>query len=239
MSTVAWSQSTPTTQQSETDRRAPFRATNERGFEGRAFGGGAGDGMRPPRTEWRRGDRPDYQQPQQEPTAEEWKEIEAFMKSHSPKRWERVNEIADEQRQQTVRNMFANRYRAMQELKENDPELHKIRLERMPIEDEVFALGWDLSHSKADKPDEVRGELRKQVRLLLKSGLRERAHRLKQAKKRLAQDEEKLESAVDANMADIADERWPRILRPPQQRRDRRPEDGSGNDINAAPIADP
>lgn len=246
----ARSQTAPTTQQrpAEGDGQPSFRQPGERRFgDGRGTGGfggpgagGAGDGMRP-RGEWRRGDFANPVGPG-EPSEEEWKEITAFMKAHSPKRLERIDEIGDEQRQQGVRNMFAARYRAMQDLKERDPDLYKVRLERLPIEDEVFTLSWELAHSKTDKGDAERDKLRQLMRRLVKSRLDERTLRLKQAERRielererLKNDEQRIDALVEANLADIAAERLPRDLRPQLNppRRDRRGDDNGPGDADA------
>lgn len=207
-----WSQTSPapaTTQPEqqqtpgERDGRPPFRRHGERRF---------GDGMRPSRMEWRRGDtRPEHFN---QPTEQEWKEIEAFMKSHSPERLQRLDELGDEERQQSVRTMFAARYRAMQELKERDPELYQIRLARMPIEDKVFELSWRLRQQQMEKADETRREIRKNLRLLVKNQLQERALRLAREQQRLREHEQKIEELVEANLRDIAAERLPRALRP-------------------------
>jgi len=251
---VAWSQSTPAPapatqpQQQSVDREGrSFRApTGDRRFDGRAgdgrsgdgrSGGDArGDGMRPPRMEWRRGDmRPeDFT----EPTPEEWKEIEAFMKTHSPERLQRLEDIGDDQRQQGVRNMFAARYRLLQDLKERDPEIYQIRLARMPIEDKATELGWKLMRRQSDKPDDTKSQFRAQIRLLLKSQFEERAIHLRRLEKRLKADEQRIDDIVESNMSDLAEERLPRSLRPivpQQQRRDRRGDDDTPNTVPASP----
>ena len=260
-----WAQSAPTTQQqpqqASPQNRSPFRsAGGDRRFDGRGFGGGGGGGdagMRPPRMEWRRGDaRPDFpggggeQQDYQEPTSKEWEDVEAFMKKHSPRRLEKMDQIDDE-RQQAVKRMLVTRYRNLQDLKDQDQELYDIRVDRMRIEDDVFGLGWDLNHPGNDKSEEVRKELRAKLRLLFKSGLQERAHRLKhwekvleQHRKSLKEDEAKLDTAVDRYMADVQNENWPRFLRPlPPQRRQRPSGDGddgmSGSGEFAAPAPPP
>ena len=235
-------------QQEGTERsersRMPFRPADGRRFGGGgggAFGGsgGAGDRIRGRGGEWRRGDgRADGRGGDNflnfdEPSDEEWKEIEAFMKKYSPKRLERLSDIGDEQRQQGLRNLFAARYRAMEEMKERDPEIYELRLERMPVEDEVFALGWDLAQDRVDEPEareELKKTLRRHLRKLVKSRLRERALRLKQMEQQLDQaqeklkddlDEKRVDEAIEANLEDIVEERWPRHFRAPVRERGR------------------
>jgi len=225
------------------DGRSPFRGGyGDRRYEGR------GDGIRPPRMEWRRGSVPDGR-PENftEPTPEEWKEIEAFMKAHSPERLARLEDVGDDQRQQGVRNMFAARYRALQELKERDPQMYQIRIARMPIEDRAFDLSWKLTHNEKEvKPEELKAQLRAQLRLLVKSRLDERALRLQHMEKHLAEfrqtlkdDEQRIDELVDSNLADVAEDRLPRDLRPQLMPRRERPRtDDNATGTNAAP-ADP
>src|SRR5437763_460721 len=81
---------------------------------------------------------------------EEWQDIERFMTTRSPKRWAKFNEMPDDERKQRLGGFVVVRYRAMQELKQNDPAMFDIRLRRLPIEDEIFELGWQLNHEPAN-----------------------------------------------------------------------------------------
>ena len=248
---IAWSQSTrpsgsaaPATTQpqpqqgGDRDGRSGYRGYGDRRFDGR------GDGMRSPRMEWRRGSIPDGRLENfSEATPEEWKEIEAFMKKHSPERWTRLEEVGDDQRQQGVRNMFAARYRALQELKQQDPEMYQIRIARMPIEDKAFDLSWKLTHARPNEPqDENKAKLRVQLGLLVKSKLDERELRLRHLEKHLAEarqklkdDEQRMDELVNANLNDIAEDRLPRDLRPQLVPRRERRNDDNLSDTNAAP----
>jgi hypothetical protein len=239
---TAWSQSTnpaapaaaPTTQPQppqsqpppgDRDGRGEFR---ERRFDDMRPRGGGGQG--PGRGEWSRDSFAD-------PDTDEWEKIKAFMKKHSPERLSRLEEIGDENRQQAVRNMFAARYRMLQELETRDPELHAIRLKRLPVEDKAFELSWRLMRKQADNPNEADKQLRAQLRELVKSRLQERAlhirhmeQRLKMEEQRMKAEEQRIEETVKANMDDLAEERLPRDLRPPQfGRRERRDDESPGS----------
>jgi hypothetical protein len=224
------------------DGRGEFRDMRER----RPGGGGGGDDMRTRGGvgpgggggggEWRRDNFAD-------PDTDEWDKIKAFMKQHSPERLNRLEEIGDEKRQEAVRNMFAARYRMLQEVKERDPELYDIRLKRLPVEDKAFELSWRLMRKQAEKPEEARKQLRAQLRELVKSRLQERAvhlrhmeQRLKLEEQRMQAEEQRIEETVEANLSDLAEERLPRDLRPPQfGRRDRRDDDSPGGAVPASP----
>ena len=227
-------QQPPSQQPRDRDARGEFRDMRDRrtggGDDMRARGGGGGGGG-----EWSRGEmRADLLD---EPSPEEWEEIKAFMKSHSPERLARLEEIGDEGRQAGVKKMFAARYRTMQALKERDPELYQIRLKRMPVEDKAFELSWRLMRKQVNNPEETRKQLRAQLRELVKSRIDERALHLRYMERRLKLEEQRIDETVEANMSDLADERVPRDLRPPQfggGRRDRRDED-TPNNANASP----
>ena len=233
---VTQPQSSQQSQQSQPSGEREFRDLRERRFEGRpgggggsGGGGGGGDDMRG-RGEWTR--REMRADPFAEVMPEEWKQIEEFMKKHSPERLKRLEDIGDESRQQGVKNMFAARYRFMQELKERDEELYKIRLERLPIEDKAFELSWQLMRSKqAEKSEETKKLLRAELRKLVKSRLEERALHLRQMERRLTEEEARIDEIVKATMSDLEDERLPRDLRPPPfgVRRERREDEGTSS----------
>jgi hypothetical protein len=223
---------------------SPAPATQPRGgggdrrFERGGGGGGGGDGMRQYRGgggEWARPDaRPDSPN-FVEASDEEWKDVEAFMREYSPKRFDRMKDIASDDRLTGVRNTMTARYRMLQDLKERDPELFQIRAERMKIEDDLFALRWD--QSQGERPGDVRAAQREGWRRMVKSSLKERALHLHRAEQKLAQtrqelkedeDDKRIEAAVDAKMKDLDDDRWPRDLRGPRKPPQSEP-------VNAAP----
>ena len=215
------------------DRTRPFnRPDGQRLRQWWREGGGAGGG------------------PATRPISEaDWQEITQFMKQYSPKRWAKLTDLPEE-RQGRLKSFVADRYRMMQQMKQNDPAMFDLRLKRLPIEDEIFALGWDLNH-KPDDADATRKKLREQVRMLIESRIDEHELRIKELKDRLEQEQKRLaeakankDSMIDASMAAIDNERWPAMGelvppmpgegRPPQQRPPQRDRDRELR--NAAPV---
>lgn len=154
---------------------------------------------------WWRGDRMGAPTTRQL-TPEEVAEIETFMQKHSPKRFERFLGLP-ERRREGLLFFLAVRYRQLQEMKQNDPDVFALRMARMTIEDEVFDLGWRLNHDSPADKSELEARLRQQVRLLMQSTIDEKKLRVKQWQARveeetasIAKDEADLDRIVDANV---------------------------------------
>jgi hypothetical protein len=185
-----------------------------------------GEGMRPG---WSR-----QNSPMTRPVGnEEWVYVDRFMNTHSPNRWAKFREMPDDSRKDRLRAFVANRYRAMQELKQNDPTLFDMRLKRLKIEDQIFDLGWRINHDGETGPstttpptassasvqpstDQMRAQLKLLVGDLVKSRIEERRWRVGQLKDKLANEEARLkeeegnqEKAIDASMNGIEKQRWP------------------------------
>ena len=184
-----------------------------------------GEGMRPdgpPRPEGMRGMRgggwwrENGTNPATRPVgADEWQYVDRFMNTYSTHRWAKFRELPDDDRKQRLRGFVAQRYRAMQELKQNDPKIYDVRLQRLQIEDKIFDLGWKLNHD-ADNVQQTRTALQAQLRLLIENRIQERTLRVAQLEQRLSSEKERLtdestnkEKAIDASMNAIEKQRWP------------------------------
>jgi hypothetical protein len=144
-------------------------------------------------------------------TDEERKEIEAFFQKGAPKRFEKYQDVPEERKQKLLQAV-RGQYRMLQRMKEDDPEIYAIRMKRMPIEDEMFSLGWDLRHG--DAKDDTRQKLRGKIREFLASKLEERTVRLARLEKRvkdeqaaLQRDQGQLEQLVDRGLNAMETER--------------------------------
>jgi hypothetical protein len=150
------------------------------------------------------------------PSDEEWQQISQFMQEHSPKRWAKFNDMnLPAERSDRLRGFVALRYHNLMELKQNDPKMFEVRLRRMPIEDEVFALGWELRH-KPENPDAINGKLKEQVRALIDNRIEEHELRVRTLKERLAVEEDRLAQAkankdevIVKSMQAIRDNKFP------------------------------
>src|SRR5262245_57046071 len=102
--------------------------------------------------------------------------VDAFMQKNSPKRFARIQDRPD-MRKEKLYEFLAFRLRMLDNLKQNEPGIYDLQMKRMPIEDEIFDLGWQLRHD-ADNPDELRKKLRQQVRAMMDSRMEERRLRI-------------------------------------------------------------
>lgn len=176
----AYAQSTRPSEHRDARPDGPFRRGNEwrrdtlKGPNANVGGGGgagAGGGLFGPMTDDEKG------------------EIEKFMKSYSPRRWEKFQDVPDERKDKILSNI-RTQYHWMQRLKDEDPKIYDIRLKRLPIEDDMFALGWELHHGEPKAPDELRKKLREKVRQFVRNSIEERQARLDRWRERLRKDEE-------------------------------------------------
>ncbi len=174
------------------------------------------DGQRPPGN-WR--DR--YSGVTTKPTSEELREVDEFMNENSPKRWSKIKDMPDD-RKSKLNGYVVQRYRMLQDLKQNEPAMYDLRVKRLKIEDEIFSLGWDLKNNKNEKSenfsaDATKKELKKKVRALADSRIDEHRLRLKQwqekmeqERKRLAEEQANVDQFVDSSVNAIeTDMRWP------------------------------
>jgi hypothetical protein len=159
--------------------------------------------------EWRRS----------EPISDDrWAQLGAFMKQYSPKRWERMSDLSDEARNR-IGHMIDRRLTQLDWLKEADPKVYDIRVKRMRIEDEIFGLGWQLTHDRPDHPEKLRAKLKSQVTALVHNKLDERRTRIHEMQARLDQERQSLkedqasaDDAVAAHMKAIEQNaRWPQL----------------------------
>jgi hypothetical protein len=187
----------------------PARADNPQGNGPRHYGGGGGGapGQGGPGGFGGRGFDPNSDEAKQYRDA-----LKAFCEKHSPRRWQ---EIEDRIQKYGPRAGFARmsqmsfKFRELQKLEKEDPELHKIKVGLIEVEDVEYGLITDLKN--LDKSDEKRAaELRKQLRDENKQyvdlRLQERAHRLDRLTRMV--DDEKRKLADDGKHADLlADQR--------------------------------
>jgi hypothetical protein len=144
------------------------------------------------------------------PTDQEFAEVTRFMEQHSPNRFKRLNDVPNERREGIV-NRIVNHYRTLQRLKQDDPEIYDLRLKRLPIEDQMFTLGWELSHDEdVKRAPELRSRLREQVRLFFDNCLEERRIRIERIQQQIKKDQQRLAEAQE-KYQQIAQERDDRI----------------------------
>ncbi|HEV7301204.1 MAG TPA: hypothetical protein VGN72_17695 [Tepidisphaeraceae bacterium] len=145
------------------------------------------------------------------PTDEEWQQIEAFAAENSPRRLTRLQQMRETQDPalRAVQNFLVTRYRALQAMKQHDPDLYARRLEGLKVEDKVFGAVEDGAGAADASPDQKQA-LREDVRLLVTMNLEEREERinrmaefLEAQRLKLLEDKGREEELTEEKMAEI------------------------------------
>jgi hypothetical protein len=155
--------------------------------------------------------------PMEPPTQAEWEESLPFLKEHSPKRLEAINNMPDERRSKwRLMGFLAKQYQNIQRIKQDDGELAQIVTNRMELEDAVYGLVAQFRDAKrggeTGKQAEMRREIHQKVTELVDTNIKERRERiarlqrtLKQESERLADDEKSRDSLVDKRVQSLID----------------------------------
>ena len=150
------------------------------------------------------------------PGRTEWEEISTFMKEHSPARFNVITNLSDVPRKFNLMVVAARAYRNVQRVQGDDPELAKIMVTAIELDDRVFDLvsqyrqarrAGDYSHEAA-----LRQELQGKIGELIDTNLKERklrverlARTLKQQQDQLAADERNREQLVQKRVSAFLD----------------------------------
>jgi len=135
--------------------------------------------------------------PSEPVTPEEQSDIEKFMSTYSPKRWEKFKNIS-ENRKDKLWRLMRNQMRALQHIKTEDPRIYELRLARLTIEDNMFALGWQIKHEPESKdPAKLRSELHEYVTQFVENNLQEQKIRVTRMQERLRKEQQDLASAQE------------------------------------------
>ena len=73
-------------------------------------------------------------------TDDERAEVEKFMTTYSPRRWEKFKSVHNKDREENILRLMRNQMRSLQRLKIEDPKIYELRLARLPIEDSIFSV---------------------------------------------------------------------------------------------------
>jgi hypothetical protein len=155
-------------------------------------GGGGGDdhgggfGRRGPGDNWRE---------QAPPTADEWEDIETFMRDNSPVRLALYQRIESEMGldrivTQAVRRRIAARYRDLMTMKDRNNDLYEFAFKQMRIEDD--ALGTLLRIKKEGETPALSEQLKTQMRSFVDNSLSERKARLTRLREFMSREEQNL-----------------------------------------------
>ncbi|HEX8524992.1 MAG TPA: hypothetical protein VF669_22265 [Tepidisphaeraceae bacterium] len=122
------------------------------------------------------------------PNDEEWKTIVSFWKDNSPRRTEAFTKLPQD-RQNNLKLLMTRRYRMLDIMRSNDPQLFELRLKRLKYEDDIFGLTRDLKNSPSDTEPQIRQKLKESIAALVDTSIDERQARIDRWQKLI--DEEK------------------------------------------------
>lgn len=139
---------------------------------------------------------PDGVNPQAPVTNEEQAEVEKFMSTYSPKRWEKSKSIRPDKKNDLLR-LMRNQMRSLQRMKLEDPKIYELRLQRLPLEDDIFSLGWQVKHPTegGESEEQLRAKLRQKIREFVDNSLAEQTLRIEHMQERLRRQQDDLNAA--------------------------------------------
>ncbi len=141
-------------------------------------------------------------------------ESNQFMSDHAPQYWRWVSNMPEERRR-AVEATVATAYATYQRLRPDDPELYKVIVERVEVEDRVFALRMKVRQAQGQSPATARDALAAEVRAQLTKStelvFKERELRLARLK-RMVDQQEKALATDDANRNDLISRRLEQIM---------------------------
>jgi hypothetical protein len=120
------------------------------------------------------------------PDDEEWGRIQKFMKEHSPRRWDALSKLNNDQ-QNRLKQVIWRRFRLLEMIKNNnDDTFYNLRVKRLETEDEIFGLTRDLRNASTEKEVEIRRKLKDAIGQLLDLGVQEHQARITRWEKLIA-----------------------------------------------------
>ncbi len=163
--------------------------------------------------------RPPRPQPA-DPTDAEWSQVEAFMRQNSPNRWKAFEQLAAENRvPRSLRRWMFARWRMIQGMGQDSPELHEQRLAHVQLEDELFGLVGQWRTTDASAQPALRLNIREKVGQLIDASLKERRARIQRSRELLDREAQRLERE-EANRNQLIDRRTEAELSAPTTRPD-------------------
>jgi hypothetical protein len=129
------------------------------------------------------------------PTDEEWREIEAFATEFAPNRLSKFNEMRkkDEPGWRVAQTVIAVRFRALDAMREHDPDLYDDRVAQLKLEDRIIGVADAAELGKGGElTPEAREALASDVRELVEMNLKEREARLDRLARQLDEQRKKL-----------------------------------------------
>ncbi|MBC7784619.1 MAG: hypothetical protein H7144_12345 [Burkholderiales bacterium] len=160
--------------------------------------------------------RPEAPPARQDPPSDaEWEEVAKFAQENLPNRWKMYEEVVQAKRPnaiEAIKLRMANRYRALQRTRGDNPGVYRALLEQAKLEDDVWAAVRDLRANPGDTG--MRESVREKIKALVRANLDERTRRIENMKAalereegRLIDDREHEEQLIDTQMEQMTTDR--------------------------------
>jgi hypothetical protein len=144
------------------------------------------------------------------PTQQEWDEMMAFMEINSPARW-RVLSTIPLRPNGVIRRQAINRYRNYLFTVQHFPDIKDLLLERIHLEDDLFALTLDAQSSGDTEIASIRDKIHGKIAEIVQLDFAERQARIDKLEKLLEQDKNSL-AADQASEEKLIDARTDQIM---------------------------
>jgi hypothetical protein len=162
------------------------------------------------------------------PTTNEWEDITAFMKEHSPERLKALNSLPDGRPRNNLVMLATRNYRNMLRMRNEQPDIAQLMVDRVELEDQIFKLTNQArsGKSKGDS-DSNKKLLQQKIGELLDMNIKERQLRIARLEKTLQSEQAQL--AEDSkNRDELVERRFhvflgDRLDASPQDNRDQKP----------------
>ncbi len=126
-------------------------------------------------------------------TDEDVQDVMVFMRVHSPNRVRAMEGLPeDSSARRGVMAFVVARYRALQAVKDEDPQLYDLNVKQVEIEDELYGLLAPV-RTVGDR-EKLRDRIRDAVKRQMETNLAEREHRLNRLRESVQREERRLDS---------------------------------------------
>jgi hypothetical protein len=154
-----------------------------------------------------RGDDGDLRSPSQN----EWDDASAFMRRHSPRRAQAMDQLPEGSWKDKLRKVLFARYRGLRSLERRDPGAFGQRVNQLRLEDEIFGLVSDWAGSAEEERPKLKERLKVLVASLVDLDVQERKRRVERLEAELREQKAALEKDTGQRDA-LVDDRYNRFL---------------------------
>lgn len=140
----------------------------------------------------------------------EWDDMLTFMDQHSPNRAKLLRDIAP-RAGSTLRAQALQRWRTLQALKSQAPQMYDFHVKRFELEDEIFGLVLQIRQDPG-KAESLRSEVRQKAQEMVRLSTEERKQRIARLNEMLANEKQMLEQETQ-HADQLVNQRVEQIMR--------------------------